>query len=212
MDTDIEHLVRCCEACQLHRRSPPPVPSPHWSRPTQPWHMLHVDLAGLVEGQMYLLVVDAFSKWLEARRVNKSTSPAVIQTLRNLFATFGAPQKVISDNGTAFTSRERRAFFKANGVTHFTSAPYHPATNGKVERMVAELISAPKRDRLGTTDRPITRFLFKQHITIDTTTRQTPAFLMSQRELPSPLSALRPSIQPPSPTQEEETSPSLPYS
>ncbi|XP_064488368.1 uncharacterized protein K02A2.6-like [Ornithodoros turicata] len=169
IDRDIEQLVRGCSKCQVDRRSPPRAPPPLWTRPTEPWKTIHIDFAGPVDGRTYLLVVDAYTKLLEVMRMTSTTAAAVIEQL------------------------ETKRFFKANGVEHRTSAPYHPATNGQVKRMVAELKRVLKRDSAGHVDKCLARFMFKQHTTINATTGKSPAAMMFSRELPSPLSALKPS-------------------
>lgn len=67
-----------------------------------------------------------------------------------------------------------------DGVKHFTSAPYHPATNGQAERMVAETKCTLGKLRERTLLCRISRFLYKQHSTI-TTSGKTPAELMFGR-------------------------------
>ena len=42
----------------------------------------------------------------------------------------------MSDNGSNFVSSEFKSFLQKNGIKHITSAPYHPSTNGLVERAV----------------------------------------------------------------------------
>ena len=81
-------------------------------------------------------MVDAHSKWIEAICTPNATSTAVIEELRTIFAQFGIPETVVTDNGTCFVSAEIEAFFKSNGIKHLTSAPYHPASNGLAERAV----------------------------------------------------------------------------
>ena len=46
------------------------------------------------------------------------------------------PEKIVSNNGTPFTSREFGEFGNQHGIRHIRSAPYHPATNGEAERFV----------------------------------------------------------------------------
>ena len=40
------------------------------------------------------------------------------------------------NKGTQFTSQEFEEFLKLNGIQHYRSAPYHPATYGEAERVV----------------------------------------------------------------------------
>jgi transposase InsO family protein len=46
------------------------------------------------------------------------------------------PKQIVSDNGPQFTSGEFENFTKQNGIKHYNSAPFHPATNGLGERFV----------------------------------------------------------------------------
>jgi len=52
-----------------------------------------------VEGKMLLIVIDAYSKWLDAAIINSATSTATIgRLLRRMFATHGIPESIVSDN------------------------------------------------------------------------------------------------------------------
>ena len=68
--------------------------------------------------------------------VNSTSSSATIEVLRDLFARFGIPKQLVSDNSAQFVSEEFQAFIRSNGIRHITSATYHPATNGLAERAV----------------------------------------------------------------------------
>jgi len=67
---------------------------------------------------MFLVVVDAHSKWIEVSIVNSATSAVTIQKLRSMFVTHGLPRMVVSDNGSVFTSGEFQQFMIKNGINH----------------------------------------------------------------------------------------------
>eukprot|EP00731_Ephydatia_muelleri_P012870 Em0007g180a len=104
--------------------------------PSKPWSRLHIDHAGPFLGKIFLIVFDAYSKWLEVVPVVSTSSQQTIRELRHLFATHGLPEIVVSDNGTAFSSTEFGCFVKHNGIRHIRCAPYHPSSNGLAERAV----------------------------------------------------------------------------
>ena len=78
MDREIEELVKSCENCRQIQPSPPRAPLQPWSWPSKPWARIHLDYAGPVENKMFLVVVDAHTKWMEVCHVASSTSAATI--------------------------------------------------------------------------------------------------------------------------------------
>ena len=88
---------------------------------------------------MFLVLVDARSKWIEACITPSSTSEVVIEELLPLFAQFGLPELIVTDNAQCFKSEEFESFLRKNGIKHATSAPYHPASNDLDERAVQVL-------------------------------------------------------------------------
>ena len=130
---------------------------------------------------MFLILVDAHSKWMEVKLVKTATSTINIEHLRNIFATHGLPEMLVTDNASYFTSAEFQDFMKLNGVRHVTSAPYHPATNGLAERAVQtvkQFLKKPSSDSLQTR---LSCFLLQYHITPHTTTGTSPAELLLGR-------------------------------
>ena len=57
---------------------------------------LHVDHAGPFLGKQFLIVIDAYSKWLEAKLVSSVSSHSTIGLLRSIFATHGLPETIVS--------------------------------------------------------------------------------------------------------------------
>ncbi|XP_060542399.1 uncharacterized protein K02A2.6-like [Pantherophis guttatus] len=136
MDRDIEQWVSRCDPCQEVRPAPPQSEVAKWETPSNPWSRIHIDFAGPMQGRHLLIVVDAFSKWLEVVPKASTTTEATIRALRRLFATHGLPDMLVSDNGPQLTSLAMESFLAGLGIRHALSAPYRPAGNGQAERMV----------------------------------------------------------------------------
>ena len=67
---------------------------------------------------MFLMVVDAYSKWPEVIPMKSTSSAKTIEVLRDLFARFGISNQIVSDNGPQFVSEEFLSFTKSNGIRH----------------------------------------------------------------------------------------------
>ena len=85
---------------------------------------------------MFLIVVDAYSKWSEVVPMTTKSTTKTVEELRSMFGRNGIPDQIVSDNGPQFIAAEFSVFVKNNGIKHIRCAPYHPATNGLVERFV----------------------------------------------------------------------------
>lgn len=78
-------MFKSCESCQESCNAPPKTVLHPWEYPKSPWSRLHVDYAGPLFGRMYLIVLDAFSKWVEIAVTHTATSEAAIEGLRHMF-------------------------------------------------------------------------------------------------------------------------------
>ena len=182
IDSQIEALVKKCNNCQQIRPSPPVAPLHPWLWPARPWSRLHLDYAGPFLNHMFLVLIDAHSKWIEAFPVNSATSKVTIQHLRTVFAQFGIPDSIVTDNGTCFTSAEFEEFLTKNGISHKKSAPYHPATNGMAERAVQILKQGLKKNTEDCLSDRIAKLLFTYHRTPHSTTGVSLAKLLIGRD------------------------------
>ena len=190
LNKDIETMVRTCIPCQSLLNAPAAVPLHPWEWPQRPWCRLHLDYAGPFMGKMFLVVVDAHSKWLEVKTVPAATSKATIVCLQSIFATHGLPERVVTDNGSVFTSEEFKEFLEANGIAHSTSSPYHPASNGLAERAVQSFKQSMRKFTSGSIESKLSRFLFTYRLTPHATTSQSPAELLLKRRPRSRLDIL----------------------
>ena len=114
IDLEVEETVKRCDSCQ--RSLPAVAPLQPWEWPQRPWTRLHIDYVGPLRGHMFLVTVDAHSKWMDVKAVKAATSSSTIEHLRSLFATHSLPELLVSDNGTVFTSSEFDEFLKQNGI------------------------------------------------------------------------------------------------
>ena len=147
IDKAIEAVAMACTTCLSLKNDPPASPLYPWRYPERPWDRLHIDFAEY-KGEMFFVVVDAHSKWLDVVLMTSTTSEKTQNVLRRMFARNGLPREIVSDNGPQFIAEDFREFLNSNGVKHTLTAPYHPASNGLAERAVQTLKNALKRHSL----------------------------------------------------------------
>ncbi|KAH9244458.1 hypothetical protein BASA81_018151 [Batrachochytrium salamandrivorans] len=161
MKADLRNYISRCPQCQLDQsasriHAPLPIrPVPPVALPFERWG---IDFYGpMVEtksGNKYLITcIDYATRWVLAKPVKDMTESAVAAFLYELMMTYGAPFEIISDRGKSFLAEGIDLFERENKIRHFATTPYHPQTNGMVERMHAMLghglttLGNGKRDR-----------------------------------------------------------------
>jgi transposase InsO family protein len=172
IDQNVEKIVKQCYSCQFHHNSPASAPMHPRAQPERSWSRLHMDFAGPFLGHYFLIVVDAFPKWLEVERMGNTTARATVLKLQHIFATHGVPEVAVTDNGPTFISIELGQLMQGNDIKHITISPYHPASNGLAERAAASFKSGMKKmqSESGSLESKIDRFIFQYQITPRTTT------------------------------------------
>jgi hypothetical protein len=134
LDKDLDNMARKCEISEDQKgRSTQVSPSHPLIYPENPWERVHCDFAEY-SGKQYLLMVDAFSKWVEVHELgNHATIAQIMDAMRRSFSCHGLPQRLVSDNGPQFTAHEFQEFMRVNGIKHQLTPPYHPSSNGQAE-------------------------------------------------------------------------------
>ncbi|KAK3745481.1 hypothetical protein QZH41_007545 [Actinostola sp. cb2023] len=135
MSAEIKEMIAACEICRTYETSPQRETLMPHATCTRPWEQIGVDLFTL-DNKDYLITVDYFSNFWEVDRLHSTTASNVILKLKNHFARYGCPDRVISDNGPQFTSDAFASFSKAWDFEHRTSSPGNSKANGKAESAV----------------------------------------------------------------------------
>ena len=123
-------MSRVCSKAEEGGHPPLGIPLPTiWARS----HWLR-----RVEHQHYLLIVDAYSKWIDIFHMGQTTTTkSTIKCLLRFMSSHGIPTMLVLDNGPQFTASEFAKFCQSNGIDK-KIPPYHPASNGQVEHIVQE--------------------------------------------------------------------------
>jgi transposase InsO family protein len=180
MGQNIESMVLTCDPCVSAAKQPTKATLHAWLPATKPWERIHIDYAGPHLGKYFLIIVDAFSKYPDVIPVSNMTSRQTVAVLRKLCAQNGAPETIVSDNGTQFTSQEFKKFCKSNAINHILSPPYHPQSNGRAERFVDTFKGGLHKLRgEGSMDEILDTFLL--------TYRTTPTATLPQQQYPAEL-------------------------
>ena len=194
IDKDLEDKVKSCKTCQTNRKSPPVAPLHPWSWPQKPGQGYTLTMQDHSWGRCFLLLIDAHSKWMDIHVTNATSSAATIDLLRKSFAALGLPEVLVSDNAPNFTSQEFDVFVKKNAIKHVKTPPYHPASNGLVERAVQTFKEGMRKQKDGTVETKLSRFLFKYRITPHSSTGTSPAELIYGGRPRSHLDCMRPDL------------------
>ena len=88
---------------------------------------------------MYV-AIGKFTKWPEVEVVRKVTLQSAIKFLKGLVCRFGIPNRIITDNGTQFTSRTFMQYVQDLGAKVCFASVAHPRSNGQAERENAEVL------------------------------------------------------------------------
>ena len=102
-------------------------------------------LKGGTKKNKYLQVmVDKFTKWIEAKPVSLAKSGLVIDFISSMVHRYGVPHNIITDNGSNFTAQEVKDWCANMGIKLDYASVYHPQTNGQVERANGLIMSGIK--------------------------------------------------------------------
>ena len=138
----VSDVCTTCPKCQLLKVSSTPIIPPTLKIVTSyPFEMVAADLTSLPQTSSgfvgCLVLVDHYSKWVCAVPIRNKRSATIVESLKNRVFPFlpKVPTKLLTDNGPEFISSEFAAFLNDEGIIHQLTTPYHPSSNGAVERV-----------------------------------------------------------------------------
>ena len=185
---DIRNYVKTCDSCQRRGRNKkyhPLHPIPVHS----PFYQIGIDFVGPLpltsNGNKYIIVaMDYLTKWPEAQAVTHANAEATANFLyETIICRHGCPQKILSDRGAHFKNQMIEKLMQKFQIKHLFSTPYHPQTNGLVERFNRTLCeSLAKLGEINDWDKNIAPVLFAYRTSKHSTTGISPFYLMYGRE------------------------------
>ena len=135
MATERKEYISKCDVCLAHRSTPGKEPLLSHELVARPWSKVAADLCEL-DGRTLLVISDYYSNFIEVARLNSVTSRSVIKEMKDVFARYGIPDVLVTDNGAQFASAEFAIFAETWSFEHHTSSPRYPQSNGKAENAV----------------------------------------------------------------------------
>ncbi|XP_057376543.1 uncharacterized protein LOC130697744 [Daphnia carinata] len=124
-----------CKMSQVVGRLQPIEP------PSSPFQLIGIDHLGpfkvTAAGNRHIIVsIDYLSKWVEVAAVPDTSTKFVTSFLEtNIIFRHGTPQRIVSDQGSAFTSQMFSEWVTRWHIKHILATAEHPETNGLVERV-----------------------------------------------------------------------------
>ena len=147
---DIQELIERFIICQEHGKSQSIIGTTQ-ELPPFPWHTLATDIS-YWKRMDFLIVADVFSKHFLVSKLANSSSAAVCAEIATIVTELGLPHIIRSDNGPCYNSKEFQQLLQRYNITHHTSSPHHPRSNGFVERMVG--VAKKLMDKAGSEGKP----------------------------------------------------------
>ena len=135
----VDKVVRTCDSCQFTKREPTTLQPLHPIPRVEPGDVWALDFIGPLpktqKGNQYILTaMDLGTDWTIAQAAPHRSREVVVAMLRYVLTTHGKPLRILTDNGEEFTSYLVQNVLRRFGIEHQHTTPYHPQTNGRLEK------------------------------------------------------------------------------
>lgn len=193
--SDIEEKVKGCNKCMEYSNINKKLPLIPHEVPKERFQNISADVLEY-NSENYLVIMDAFSKWLEIIKLKNKTAGEIINKLTTIFAIHGIPEKLTADN-MPFASREFHEFSKKWEFKITTTSPKHSQSNGLAEKAVG--IAKRILKKSGTTTEEIQKALLHYRNSPVAGLKVSPSQILFSRQtrtlLPISREKLKPEIQ-----------------
>ncbi|XP_029178223.1 uncharacterized protein K02A2.6-like [Nylanderia fulva] len=146
MHSKVDKVIRNCLTCIMAMKKTGKQEGwLHQIDKEAPLDTYHIDHLGPMPStqkkyQYILAVIDAFTKFVWLYPTKSTTTTEVLNHLMEQSAIFGNPRRIVSDQGTAFTSHDFESYCKDEGIEHIAIVTGVPRGNGQIERLNRTLI------------------------------------------------------------------------
>lgn len=194
MRQDITFHINNCKTCNATKGTTKKAQISPFS-PGKPFEHLLSDIMGPLKttknGNKYIItLMDRATSWIEAFPLPSIESTQIADILIDEWITrYGTPRTLLTDHGTNYMSKMMTHLYERLGIEKLQTSPYHPSSNGKIERM-NKVIADGLRHYVNTNqndwDEHLTKTLHALRSTPTSTTGKSPYEMMFGQRMTQP--------------------------
>ena len=210
MERYMNDFLKTCPQCQMNKgmnhgvKNATLKPIKPVALPFERWGIDFIqNLAPTKAGNRHIITaIDYASRWIVCKAVKSMDSDTVADFLyHEILLNYGAPYEILSDRGSSLLAESIKSYEKLQKIKHCASTPYHPQSNGMVERMHSTLRSAISKLCDGVPDRWdefLPQAVFSLRVRTHAVTKFSPFYLLYgvHPRIPGDTQPLRSSMQP----------------
>lgn len=144
-----KHVTTYCRSCSLCQKlsytRPVVIARPiHIGGAFRPMNRVCVDtldVVATVDGYSHVIaIMDSFTRWIELYPTRTLDAPEAATCLIDFIGRYGAPDELLSDNGSQYVNELIAAVLRLVGTKQVLSLAYSKEENGRIERANKEIL------------------------------------------------------------------------
>jgi hypothetical protein len=197
ISVDCKLYVKSCSICNKNKRLKEcPREKLKQFHSGVPLERVHMDILGPLpitknRNKYILMVIDQFTKWLECYPLPNQGAEAIAKVfVDNCIARFGCPLEIHTDQGKNMDGNVIRQICKLLDIDKTRTTPYHPSSNGQVERfnsLILQTVRCFNKKQQNKWDEYLQLLAGAIRATPSRQTGFSPNFLMFGREVTQPI-------------------------